>query len=250
MFINKIIGVMSCKGGVGKSTVAVNLAVSLANFYGKRVGLLDADIYGPNHPRLLGINDVFDIKFDSSKIFPIFKYNIFSMSFGYFLKINSSVLLRGPMVSNTIKYLFDNTKWGDLDILVVDFPPGTGDIYLSLLRDINFSGMILVTIPQILSIDDIRKSIFMLDKFKVDIICLIENMKFLSCFNCGFLNYLYDNEDIVNKLAVEFFISNIFKIPLLKEINESVVSGLPFVLNKVYKSDIVNLFKEISLLLL
>lgn len=246
MSIKNIIGVMSCKGGVGKSTIAVNLAVTLASFYGKKVGILDADVYGPNIPRLLGVTDFFDFKIDDEVFIPVLKYNIYSMSFGYFLKADSSVLLRGPIISNTIKYLFSNTQWGDLDILIVDFPPGTGDVYLSLLRDFSFSGVILITTPQILSIDDVKKSIFMLKKFKIDIYCLLENMKFLSCTNCGCVNYMYGNSDFTKQLISYFNIRNYYELPFFSAINDSVISGVPFVLSNFCTNKFVNLFKDLS----
>lgn len=229
--IKKIIGVMSCKGGVGKSTISVNLASYLANFHNKKVGLLDADIYGPNHPRLLGINNEYKIDFKDQYFHPILKYNILSMSMGYFLNDNSSVLLRGPIISNTIKYLYQNSKWGELDFLIIDFPPGTGDIYLSLLRDINFSGMIVITMPQMISVEDVKKSIIMLNKFNVNIYCLIENMKFYLCEKCGVSDYIYGNNNYAEKLANEFNIKNFYEFPINKYINISSNDGMPFIFN-------------------
>ena len=246
MNIKSIIGVMSCKGGVGKSTISVNLAVTLANFFNKKVGLLDADLYGPNHPRLLGVYDAYDLDLNNKFLQPVVKYKLRSMSFGYFLNKNSSVLLRGPMISNTIKYLFDNTMWGDLDILIIDFPPGTGDIYLSLLRDINFAYMCLITMPNLISIDDIRKSIFMLKKFNVDIKILIENMKFFLCDNCSKVNHIYGNSEFGKKITAEFFIENFFELPLLKDLSEASNLGIPFVLSDFCSKKDLNLFLELA----
>ncbi len=251
MSIKNIFGIMSCKGGVGKSTLAVNLACSLSNFFKKKVGLLDADAYGPNHLRLLGISseDYLNLNFTDNSFVPIFKHGVYSMSMGYFLNINSPVLWRGPMISNAIRHLFNNTVWGDLDVLIVDFPPGTGDIYLSLLRDIIFTGVILVTTPQILSVDDLRRSIVMLKKFNINICCLVENMTFLKCVNCNHLNYIYGNHGFTEKLANEFSIDNFYEIPLIEYISNSANNGIPFVLNNcdIY---LVDLFKNISELLL
>jgi ATP-binding protein involved in chromosome partitioning len=246
MKIKSIIGVMSCKGGVGKSTLSVNLAVTLSSFLNKKVGLLDADLYGPNHSRLLGVD--YKNNFDLNDCFfkPIYKYNVYSMSFGYFLKSDSSVLLRGPMISNTIKYLFDHTTWGDLDILLIDFPPGTGDIYLSLLRDINFSCMILITTPNIMSIDDVKKSVYMLKKFNIKINMLIENMKFFLCDNCSNCNYLYGNNNFAKDMVNEFSIPSFFEIPILKNLNDSVNYGIPFVLSEYCSKNILDLFISIS----
>lgn len=246
MNIKSIVGVMSCKGGVGKSTIAVNLAITLSNFLGKKVGLLDADLYGPNHPRLLGIHEKYDFSLNNKFLTPIDKYNLSSMSFGYFLNENSSVLLRGPMISNTIKYLFDNTIWNDLDVLIIDFPPGTGDIYLSLLRDINFSYMILITMPNLTSIDDIRKSIFMLKKFNIDIKILIENMKFFLCDTCNNVNHIYGNSNYGKDVVNEFLIKNFFELPLLKNLSEASNLGIPFVLSKFCSRAHLDLFMSIS----
>lgn len=245
--IKFIIGVVSCKGGVGKSTIAINLAVAFSFLLNKKVGLLDADIYGPNHSRLLGISDnEFSCISKSDKFFtPIFKHGLFSMSFGYFLDSKSAVLLRGPVVSNTIKYLFTNTLWGDLDVLVVDFPPGTGDIYLSLLRDISFTGIVLVTTPHVVSIDDVRKSIFMLKKFNINICCIIENMKYLSCEKCSHINYIYGANDFVKNLAYEFDIKDIYCLELSNLVNMSANIGIPFLLDSQCPNAFKNLFLTI-----
>ncbi|HIH2763750.1 MAG TPA: P-loop NTPase [Candidatus Azoamicus sp.] len=246
MSIKSIVGVMSCKGGVGKSTIAVNLAITLSNFCDKKIGLLDADLYGPNHPRLLGIYDTYNFDLSSKFLTPIYKYKIASMSFGYFLNKNSSVLLRGPMISNTIKYLFDNTIWGDLDILIIDFPPGTGDIYLSLLRDINFAYMVLVTMPNLTSIDDIRKSILMLKKFNVDLKILIENMKFFLCDKCSNVSHVYGKSNFAKDIANEFSIEKFFELPLLNNLSESSNLGVPFVLSEYCSDKCLDLFLRIS----
>lgn len=247
MNIKSIIGIVSCKGGVGKSTIAVNLATILA-LSNKKVGLLDADIYGPNHPRMLGVVDKFNAKMNlSDKLFtPVFKHNLLSMSMGYFLDDNSSVLLRGPMISNTIKFLYSNTDWGDLDFLIIDFPPGTGDIYLSLFRDLIFSGVVLVTMPQIVSVEDVKKSILMLNTFDINIYCLIENMKYLSCDKCGYLNYIFGENNFAKQLANDFFISKYYELPINKFISESSNKGIPFVLNNNCTKDLLNIFQRIS----
>ena len=189
MNIKKIIGIISCKGGVGKSTLAINISLALKTYYNKKVGLLDADIYGPNHPSMLGIHESQN-NINDQILYPKEKFGIFSMSMGYFLNENSAVLLRGPMISNTIKYLFNKTNWGDLDYLIIDFPPGTGDIYLSLLRDLTFDGIILITTPQTSSLEDLKRSINMLKKFDIKIYSLIENMKYYKCKHCDQENQL------------------------------------------------------------
>lgn len=252
MNIKSIIGIVSCKGGVGKSTFAVNIAVALANFYNMKIGLLDADIYGPNHSRLLGVSesDFLKMNISDKSFLPVLKHGVYSMSFGYFLNVESAVLLRGPIISNTIKYLFNSTKWGNLDILVVDFPPGTGDIYLSLLRDISFSGVVLVTIPQMVSVDDVRKSILMLKKFNIHIYCLIENMKYLLCENCNHLNYFHGVNSFGLNLAKEFNIFNFYELRLDKFIGERSNNGVPFILDVNVPFDVKKVFLNICNFLL
>lgn len=247
MTIKKIVGVMSCKGGVGKSTLAVNLAIALSLFFNKKVGLLDADVYGPNHPKMLGLSNNIknEIKFCKEKLFPKKSFGIFSMSMGYFLDLSSSVLLRGPMVSNTINYLLKQTDWGELDFLVIDFPPGTGDIYLSMLRDITFDFIYLVTTPQALSIEDLRRSICMLKKFDVNVFGILENMKIYVCDNCKVIHYIYGNNDDVKILAKEFNISFIYELPLDVVVSESSNLGIPFVLFKSCES-IVSVIKSMA----
>ncbi|HFL8819355.1 MAG TPA: P-loop NTPase [Candidatus Azoamicus sp. OHIO2] len=248
MKIDKIIGIVSCKGGVGKSTLAVNLAVALSFFYKKTIGLLDADIYGPNHPSMLGLTDATADLIDKL-LYPKKKFGISSMSMGYFLKKNSSVLLRGPMVSNTIKYLFEKTLWGNLDFLIIDFPPGTGDIHLSLLRDITFAGIFLVTTPQIASIEDIRRSISMLKKYNMNIYGILENMKYYYCTNCNFKNIINSNNIAFQTLISEFNITNIYSLPFDITIVNATNVCTPVI---IYDADSVasNTFKNIAMQLI
>lgn len=239
---NKIIGIVSCKGGVGKSTLAVNIAICLSKFYNKKVGLLDADIYGPSHPTLLGINNKKII--NEQQITPEIKFNINSISMGYFIKETSSILLRGPMISNTINYLIKNTNWGSLDILIIDFPPGTGDIYLSLLRDFTFNKILLVTIPQIISTIDVKKSILMINKFNIEISGIIENMKYYTCQNCKTKNKIYGEDSSVDNLIKEFKIKNKYILNFDSEISKSCSKGMPFIY--YLNNDSTDTIKKIS----
>jgi len=243
--IKNTIGIVSCKGGVGKSTASVNIALSLNIFCKNKVGLLDADIYGPNHPRMLGVNDKISKNISNNIIIPKSKYNILSMSMGYFLDEDSSVLLRGPMLGNTILYLLYNTSWGNLDTLVIDFPPGTGDIYLSLFKHIKLNGVILVATPQSVVLDDLIKSLVMLKKFNIPILGLLNNMSSYICSNCGFKDNIYGTDKELRNIVKKFNIPFSYNIPLDKKISMSCDIGIPMVI-KYPDSDISNVYKKIS----
>ncbi|HIH2763113.1 MAG TPA: P-loop NTPase [Candidatus Azoamicus sp.] len=242
----KIFGVASCKGGVGKSTIAINLAISLSKFFNKKIGLLDADMHGPSHPTLLGISETKNME---SKFFePEKKYNISSMSIGYFIKENSSVLLRGPMISNTLNFLIKNTAWNNIDILIIDFPPGTGDVYLSLLRDLKIDGMLIISTPQVISTIDVKKTLIMLNKFNVKIFGLLENMKYYTCDKCKTKNEMYDNNDTsITNLINEFNIKKTYSLDFDYEISKSCSQGKPFMWYKTEETDSTKTIKNISL---
>lgn len=224
----KVIGIMSCKGGVGKSTIAINFSTFIASFLFKKVGLLDADIHGPNHENFLGIKNK-KIEIEKKMLIPKKKHNTLSMSFGYFLEKDSAVLLRGPMASNTINYLYNNTSWGNLDFLFIDFPPGTGDIHLSILRDINFYGIYLITIPNIVSIEDVKKSFQMLKKFNIKILGIVENMSEYECVKCKHSEKIYGDKNYEKFYKNELNLKNIYKIKINSLISKSSNKGLPFI---------------------
>ncbi len=243
--IKRVIGIVSCKGGVGKSTLAVNVSVLLSFFLKKKVGLLDADIYGPNHPEMLGLSKDKKINFNEKFLSPKEKYNLLSMSMGYFLDVNSPILFRGPMVSSVINLLLKKTNWGFLDLLVIDFPPGTGDIYLSLLRDIKIDGVFLVTTPQLVSIGDVKRSVSMLRKFNISILGILENMRCYKCIYCGSFNYIHKSLSEVENLRNVCNLTFVHKLPLHNYISESSNKGIPFVLNKKC-SDLTLVVKDIA----
>jgi ATP-binding protein involved in chromosome partitioning len=180
--LGKIIAVLSGKGGVGKSTVAANLAVSLAQ-KGLRVGLLDADIYGPSVPRLFGLTEKPEAK--DNKLQPLQKFGLKIMSIGFILEEDTPVIWRGAMVQKAIRQLIEDVNWGELDTLVIDMPPGTGDVQLTFAQSTPMAGGVIVSTPQDLALIDARKAIAMFRRVKVPVLGIIENMSSFACPHCG-----------------------------------------------------------------
>lgn len=176
--VKNVVAIASGKGGVGKSTVAVNIAVSLAQS-GARVGLLDADIYGPNVPTMMGVRNL-PPQNDSGKLVPAESYGVEVMSIGFLVKPGQPLIWRGPMLHSAIRQFLSDVEWGELDYLVIDLPPGTGDAQLSLAQSIPLSGSIIVTLPQAVSIEDARRGLEMFRELNVPIIGVVENMSFLA----------------------------------------------------------------------
>lgn len=176
------IAVASGKGGVGKSTVSVNLAVSLAKL-GYKVGLFDVDIYGPSVPLMLGIQGNPEIK--NEKIIPFEKYGVKLMSFGFFMEGEDAVIWRGPMIAKVIQQLMQDVNWGDLDIMLFDMPPGTGDAQLTLSQSVDLNGSVIVSTPQDVALIDAVKGVNMFKKVNVPILGIIENMSYFSCPHCN-----------------------------------------------------------------
>jgi ATP-binding protein involved in chromosome partitioning len=174
--------VASGKGGVGKSTVAVNLACTLQKL-GRKVGLLDADIYGPSIPLMMGVHERPNMTSDK-KIIPHKKHGISMMSIGFFLEGDNPVIWRGPMVTGAIRQLLNDCEWGELDYLIVDLPPGTGDAQLSLVQLAPVKGAVIVTTPQDVALIDAKKGVLMFQKLEVKILGIIENMSFFICPHC------------------------------------------------------------------
>jgi ATP-binding protein involved in chromosome partitioning len=179
--VRNIVAVASGKGGVGKSTVATNLAVALAQA-GARVGLLDADIYGPNIPIMMGITD--KPRESDGRFLPPVHYGVKVMSIGFFLDLNTAVVWRGPMVGKALQELMRGAEWGDLDYLIVDLPPGTGDAQLTLCQSVPVTGAVIVTTPQDVALADVLKAIAMFEKVKVPVLGLVENMSYFVCPHC------------------------------------------------------------------
>jgi len=224
--IAHIVAVFSGKGGVGKSTVSVNLAVALAQL-GTRVGLFDADVHGPNIPTLLGLAEPPAVH--AGKLIPICKYGVHAMSIGLLVGGGDPLIWRGPMISKAINELLESTAWPELDYLIVDMPPGTGDAQLGLAQDVELSGAIAVTTPQEVALSDVRRGIGAFVKLDVPIIGLIENMSYFLCPQCGHREYIFGQ----GGGAAEAQRQNILllgQIPLDPKLRELGDAGVPIVI--------------------
>ena len=203
--VKRIIAVGSGKGGVGKSTVASNLAVALARA-GKRVGLLDADIYGPSQPRMMGVNKR-PASPDGKTIIPLHGHGVTLMSIGFMLPEEKAVVWRGPMLMGALQQMLTQVEWGDLDVLIVDLPPGTGDVAMTLCQRSDVSGAIVVSTPQDVALLDARKALNMFELLKTPILGLIENMGVYHCPNCGHEAHIFGKGGVkaeADKLGLPF----------------------------------------------
>lgn len=224
--VSNIIAVASAKGGVGKSTVAANLAVAMAAD-GASVGLLDADIYGPSQPRMMGVSDRAKAQ-NNETIIPNVAHGLQTMSIGYLVDQESPAILRGPMVTSALQQMMFQTAWDGLDTLVIDLPPGTGDIQLTLSQKIPVSGAVVVTTPQDLSLIDARKGIEMFNKVNVPVLGVIENMSTHVCSSCGHEEAIFGGGG-GQQLADQYDIDLIAQLPLDISIREHADSGNPSV---------------------
>ena len=224
--VDKIIAVASGKGGVGKSTVAVNLAATLSKEY--RVGLLDLDIYGPSLPMLVGIDTQPQITEDK-KLIPIEKYNLRLMSFGFINAQNAPTIWRGPMVSRMTQQFFENVEWGSLDFLILDLPPGTGDIQLTLVQKLALTGAVIVTTPQKLALLDVKKSADMFNKVNTPVLGVIENMTHFMCPHCNEKTKIFPGEGGLDE-SLRLDVPLLGRIYLSPEMSESTEDGVPYVI--------------------
>lgn len=225
--IKNIIAIASGKGGVGKSTTAVNLALAFAQ-EGARTGILDADIYGPSQPLMLGVTTRPEIK-DKKILLPIIAHGIQSMSIGYLIDETSPMVWRGPMVSMALQQLLNDTQWDNLDYLVIDLPPGTGDIQLTLAQKIPVTGAVIVTTPQDLALLDARRAYEMFRKVNVPVLGVIENMSIHICSQCGHQESIFGRGG-GEQLAKQYAIELLGELPLDKDIREQTDSGKPTVI--------------------
>lgn len=237
--VKNIIIVASGKGGVGKSTIATNIAITLAR-EGYKTALVDADLYGPSIPILFNIkNEKPEGKVINEKeiIYPIEKYGVKIISIGFFVAPQQSLIWRGPLASNALMQLFENVLWEDIDYMIVDFPPGTGDIQLTTAQKLNINGAIIVTTPQELSLSDARKAamMFLNPSINVPILGIVENMSWFSPLKHPEEKYFIFGKDGGEKLAKELNTKLLAKIPLYLEIGETVDNGTIIFNQKILK---------------
>ncbi|MCC6716596.1 MAG: Mrp/NBP35 family ATP-binding protein [Acetobacteraceae bacterium] len=223
--VGAIVAVASGKGGVGKSTVAVNLAVALAR-QGLRVGLLDADIYGPSLPRMLGLARKPEVRGD--RMIPLDAWGLKAMSIGFLVEEETPMIWRGPMVMGALEQMMGQVEWGELDIMIVDMPPGTGDAQLTMAQRVALTGAVIVSTPQDIALLDARRGVRMFETTHVPVLGLVENMSFFCCPNCGHRTEIFGHGGAraeATKLGAEF----LGEIPLLLDIRSAADAGAPIV---------------------
>jgi ATP-binding protein involved in chromosome partitioning len=221
--VRAIVAVASGKGGVGKSTTAVNIAVALAQ-QGLRVGLLDADIYGPSLPRMLGVARKPEVVGD--RMIPLPAWGLKAMSIGFLVEEETPMIWRGPMVMGALEQMMGQVSWGALDILIVDMPPGTGDAQLTMAQKVALTGAVIVSTPQDIALLDARRGVRMFEKTKVPVLGLVENMSFYCCPNCGHRADIFGHGGAkaeATRLGTEF----LGEIPLLLDIRSAADAGTP-----------------------
>lgn len=227
--IRNVIPVASGKGGVGKSTVAVNLALALASD-GARVGLLDADIYGPSQPHMLGLTGEQPVSEDGKTMLPLTGHGLQVMSIGFLVNPDQPMVWRGPMVTTALNQLMHQTKWAALDYLIVDMPPGTGDIQLTLSQKIPVSGAVIVTTPQNIATLDARKGLQMFRKVSISVLGVVENMSTHICSSCGHEEAIFGSGGASDMVA-DYEIPLLGQLPLASGIREQTDSGSPTVVS-------------------
>ncbi len=240
--IKHIVAVASGKGGVGKSTVAVNLALALAAA-GRKVGILDADIYGPSQPRMMGISGR-PTTHDGKTLEPMENYGIKVMSMGFLVPEDSPMIWRGPMVMSAIQQLINDVNWGELDVMVVDLPPGTGDAQLTMAQQVPLDGAVIVSTPQDIALLDARKGLNMFRKVDVPVMGIIENMSYFACPECGHRSEIFSHggaREEAERLGIDF----LGEIPLDIEIRETSDGGTPIVVSNP-DSENSKVFREIA----
>ncbi len=240
--VKNIVAVASGKGGVGKSTTAVNLALALAA-EGASVGLLDADIYGPSVPMMMGITGQPE-SLDGQTMEPLENYGVQVMSIGFLVAQDEAMIWRGPMATQALEQLLRQTNWRDLDYLVVDMPPGTGDIQLTLSQRVPMTGAVVVTTPQDIALLDAKKGIKMFEKVGVPILGIVENMAVHVCSNCGHVEHIF-GADGGKKMAAEYGMDYLGALPLNIQIRLQADSGKPTVVSDP-DSEVAGIYKAVA----
>ena len=241
--VKNIIAVASGKGGVGKSTTAVNLALAL-QADGAHVGIVDADIYGPNQPQMLGVDTRPEGGKGKGGLKPVVAHGLQTISMGYLVNANTPMVWRGPMVSQALQQLVGQTEWDDLDYLIVDMPPGTGDIQLTLSQKVPVCGVVIVTTPQEIALLDARKGLEMFRKVNINVLGVVENMSEYTCSHCGHHEAIF-GEGGAERLCKETDCELLGKLPLDKSIREQADGGKPTVIAEP-ESEIANMYRTIA----
>jgi ATP-binding protein involved in chromosome partitioning len=241
--VRNIIAVASAKGGVGKSSVAVNLALALAS-EGAAVGILDADIYGPSQPMMLGLQGQRPTSPDGKKLEPMRSHGVQAMSIGFLIDMEQPMVWRGPMVTQALEQLLRDTQWQNLDYLVVDMPPGTGDIQLTLAQKVPVTGAVIVTTPQDIALLDARKGLKMFEKVNVPILGIVENMATHVCSQCGHEEHIF-GQGGGERMAAQYGVALLGSLPLDIRIREQADSGKPTVI-AAPESNIAEIYRSIA----
>ena len=240
--VKNVVAVASGKGGVGKSTTAVNLALALAA-EGASVGILDADIYGPSQPTMMGI-DGRPESVDGQTMEPLENYGVQVMSIGFLVDADNPMIWRGPMATQALEQLLRQTNWRELDYLIVDMPPGTGDIQLTLSQRVPLTGAVIVTTPQDIALLDARKGLKMFEKVGVPILGIVENMAVYCCPNCGHVEHIFGAEG-GKRMAAEYGVDYLGALPLNLQIREQADSGRPTVVSDP-DGEIAEIYKTVA----
>jgi ATP-binding protein involved in chromosome partitioning len=242
--VKNVIAVASGKGGVGKSTTSINLAAALS-LEGARVGILDADVYGPSLPTLLGTKNVQPESPDNKNIYPIVSNNIQTMSIGYLVDEDSATIWRGPMASRAFQQLYNETLWDELDYLIVDMPPGTGDIQLTLAQNMPVTAAVIVTTPQDLALADAIKGIAMFNKVDINVLGIVENMSYHVCTECGHKAHIF-GADGGQRIAQKYQTELLAQLPLDMQIRELADSGEQFMFSQQASCDIQQVYRTLA----